>query len=309
MRCTKIICTIGPSSREPEMLRRLQQAGMNIARLNFSHGDHNTHGEVVRRIRDLNQTLKYPVAVMLDTQGPEIRTGLNEVDLIVGDEIRVTMPPTEEKAEPSVKTLHVNYQYLIDEVKLGQSLSVDSGLVKLKVLSREEDHLRCEVIHGGFLKGRRHVNLPGVAVQLPSITSKDKEDLLFAKEMDLDGIALSFVRNADAVREAKEILGDESKGMKIIAKIENQEGVENMEQILEEADGIMVARGDLGSECSIEELPILQKEIIRCLVWVFTYGRRRIRRGEHVTTQREPFLRLLRRVFSLYKSLDVRVHS
>ncbi|MEK9617741.1 MAG: pyruvate kinase, partial [Deltaproteobacteria bacterium] len=101
------------------------------------------------------------------------------------------------------------------------------------------DHLRCEVIHGGFLKGRRHVNLPGVAVQLPSITEKDKEDLLFAKEMDLDGIALSFVRNADAVREAKEILGDESKGMKIIAKIENQEGVENMEQILEEADGIM----------------------------------------------------------------------
>ena len=193
MRCTKIICTIGPSSCEPEMLRRLQQAGMNIARLNLSHGDHNTHGEVVRRIRDLNQTLKYPVAIMLDTQGPEIRTGLNEVDLIVGDEIRVTMPPTEEKAEPSVKTLHVNYQYLIDEVKLGQSLSVDSGLVKLKVLSREEDHLRCEVIHGGFLKGRRHVNLPGVAVQLPSITSKDKEDLLFAKEMDLDGIALSFV--------------------------------------------------------------------------------------------------------------------
>ena len=144
------------------------------------------------------------------------------------------MPPTEEQAEPSVKTLHVNYQYLIDEVKPGQSLSVDSGLVKLKVLSREEDHLRCEVIHGGFLKGRRHVNVPGVAVQLPSITSKDKEDLLFAKEMDLDGIALSFVRNADAVREAKETLGDESKGMKIIAKIENQEGVENMEQILEE---------------------------------------------------------------------------
>ncbi|MFZ9114669.1 MAG: pyruvate kinase, partial [bacterium] len=261
MRCTKIICTIGPSSREPEMLRRLQQAGMNIARLNFSHGDHNTHGEVVGRIRDLNQTLKYPVAVMLDTQGPEIRTGFNEVNLVVGDELRVTVPPTEEQADPPVKTLHVNYQYLIDEVKPGQSLSVDSGLVKLKVLSREEDHLRCEVIHGGFLKGRRHVNLPGVAVQLPSITAKDKEDLLFAKEMDLDGIALSFVRNADAVREAKEILGDESKGMKIIAKIENQEGVENMEQILEEADGIMVARGDLGLEVDMEELPQLQRRM------------------------------------------------
>ena len=152
------------------------------------HGDHNTHGEVVRRIRDLNQTLKYPVAVMLDTQGPEIRTGLNEVDLIVGDELRVTMPPTEEQADTPVKTLHVNYQYLIDEVKPGQSLSVDSGLVKLKVLSREEDHLRCEVIHGGFLKGRRHVNLPGVAVQLPSITAKDKEDLLFAKEWILTAL-------------------------------------------------------------------------------------------------------------------------
>ena len=262
MRCTKIICTIGPSSREPEMLKRLQQAGMNIARLNFSHADHNTHGEVIRRIRDLNQTLKYPVAIMLDTQGPEIRTGFNEVNLEVGDELRITVPPTEEAANSEVKTLHVNYQYLIDEVKPGQSLSVDSGLVKLKVLSREDDHLRCEVIHGGFLKGRRHVNLPGVAVQLPSITAKDKEDLLFAKEMDLDGIALSFVRNADAVREAKEILGDESKGMKIIAKIENQEGVENMEQILEEADGIMVARGDLGIECPFEELPIIQRKAV-----------------------------------------------
>ena len=117
MRCTKIICTIGPSSREPEMLKRLQQAGMNIARLNFSHADHDTHGEVIRRIRDLNQTLKYPVAIMLDTQGPEIRTGLNEVNLEVGDELHITVPPTEEAANSEVKTLHVNYQYLIDEVK------------------------------------------------------------------------------------------------------------------------------------------------------------------------------------------------
>ena len=261
MRCTKIICTIGPSSCEPEMLKRLQQAGMNIARLNFSHADHDTHGEVIRRIRDLNQTLKYPVAIMLDTQGPEIRTGFNEVNLEVGDKLHITVPPTEEASNSEVKKLHVDYQYLIEEVKPGQSLSVDSGLVKLKVLSREDDHLHCEVIHGGFLKGRRHVNLPGVAVQLPSITAKDKEDLLFAKEMDLDGIALSFVRNADAVREAKEILGDESKGMKIIAKIENQEGVENMEQILEEADGIMVARGDLGLEVDMEELPQLQRRM------------------------------------------------
>ena len=150
MRCTKIICTIGPSSREPEMLKRLQQAGMNIARLNFSHADHDNHGEVIRRIRDLNQTLKYPVAIMLDTQGPEIRTGFNEVNLEVGDKLRITVPPTEEASNSEVKTLHVDYQYLIDEVKPGQSLSVDSGLVKLKVLSREDDHLHCEVIHGGL---------------------------------------------------------------------------------------------------------------------------------------------------------------
>lgn len=261
MICTKIICTIGPASKSPHMLAQLQQAGMNIARLNMSHGDHASHGEVVRNVRDLNRTLKYPVAILLDTQGPEIRTGLNEMDLAVGEEIRVTVPPTDEVAAPEVKTLHVNYPHLIGEVTVGQCLSVDSGLVKLRVLAKETDYMRCEVIHGGFVKGRRHVNLPGVIVQLPSITPKDREDLLFAREMDLDGIALSFVRNADAIREAKEVLGDSCKGMKIIAKIENQEGVDNLESILQEADGIMVARGDLGLEVDMEELPQLQRRM------------------------------------------------
>lgn len=255
---TKIICTIGPVSDSTEMLEEMNRAGMNIARLNMSHGSHESHKKVIDRVKEINSRNPFPIAVLLDTQGPEIRTGYAEIDLQVGKEVRVTVPPTDEH-EPN--TLHVNYRHLVEEVRIGSTIAVDSGLINLKVVSKEEHSMMCKVIDGGYIKGRRHVNLPGTAVKLPSVTDKDKEDIIFGTEQGIDGIALSFVRNTDTIRKVREILGDKSKSIKLIAKIENQEGVENLESIVQAADGIMVARGDLGIEIPMEELPQIQRKI------------------------------------------------
>ncbi len=254
---TKIICTIGPASHSYEMLERMAQAGMSVARLNFSHGTHESHGAIIGRIKELNKTLNYPIAILLDTQGPEIRTGSKEVELHCGDTVRVTMPPHEERDGE----LFVNYPYLVEQVEIGGTIAVDSGLVKLRVAAKGEDYIDCEVLDPGYLKSRRHINLPGVSVKLPSITETDKRDILFGLEQEVDAIALSFVRNKEAIQEVRELLGEAGKHIRIIAKIENQEGVDNLESIVQEADGIMVARGDLGIEIDMEELPQIQRRI------------------------------------------------
>jgi pyruvate kinase len=262
-RLTKIVCTIGPASSSSEMIEKLATAGMNIARLNMSHGDHETHLLSIRRIRSLNRTLNHPVAILLDLKGPEIRTGevRETLHLKAGEEYSVTVMPN---ADTEERSIHIDYRDMVSHLKVGDRITVDNGLINLEVLETREHDLRCRVLDGGKLGSRKHINLPGVRVNLPSITEKDREDIRFGVKHDVDFIALSFVRNAEAVLDARRVLtegGDHH--TKIISKIENQEGVENFDSILEVSDGIMVARGDLGVEIDFAELPIVQREITR----------------------------------------------
>ncbi len=263
MRKTKIVCTIGPVTETLEMLRRLNDAGMNVVRLNMSHGDHESHARVIRAVRELNASLITPVALMLDTQGPEIRTGdlSQELTLKEGDIISVNVRSGDDVEQTS---LQINYADLLDAVDVGDRITVDNGLINLDVLEKFERSLSCRVVDGGTVKSKRHVNLPGIRVNLPAITRKDERDIAFGVEHGVDYIALSFVREAGDVIQLRELLaahGGET--VKIIAKIEDQEGVRNLESIIDAADGVMVARGDLGVEIPVETLPSVQRKIIR----------------------------------------------
>jgi len=262
-RHTKIVCTLGPASASSEMIEKLAKAGMNVARLNMSHGDHATHLLSIRRIRSLNRTLNHPIAILLDLKGPEIRTGerREHLHLKVGEEYTVTVMPN---ADTEARSIHIDYRDMVSHLTVGSKITVDNGLINLEVLEVRQYDLRCRVLDGGKLGSRKHINLPGVRVNLPSITDKDKDDIRFGLKHDVDFIALSFVRNADAVQDARKVL-EETGGhhAKIISKIENQEGVENFDQILDVSDGIMVARGDLGVEVDFFELPVIQRDITR----------------------------------------------
>jgi len=257
MLSTKIICTIGPASDSPKKLAELAEAGMNIARLNFSHGTHHSHKKIIEQIRKLNKVRQYPIAIMLDTQGPEIRTGDLEMELVTGERVSVNTSPNDEKEG----LIYVNYPHLNDDLEIGNSILIDGGLMRLEVLAKTEIGLECEVIYGGMLKGHRHVNLPGTIVKLPGITETDKKDILFGIEQSIDIIALSFVRNPETIRQVRDLLGESAEHIKLIAKIENKEGVERLEEIIQEADGAMVARGDLGIEVQMEEVPQIQRQI------------------------------------------------
>src|SRR5690606_24603579 len=264
MRKTKIICTIGPVSSSYDMLEKLANAGMNVARLNMSHGEHDNCARIIKAIRTLNKKLKHPVAVLLDTQGPEIRTGVvtEDLNLKTGDVVTVV---ARSEADVEARSILINYEDIINDVNVGDRITVDNGLINLEVLTKEERAMRCKVLDGGILKSRRHVNLPGVRVNLPAITEKDRRDIAFAVEQDVDFIALSFVRGAEDIRELKTMLGNKAGKTKIVAKIEDQEGVKNLDAIIAEADGVMVARGDLGVEIPFEQLPRVQRHIIqRC---------------------------------------------
>jgi pyruvate kinase len=261
-RHTKIVCTIGPASDSSRMIQKLATAGMNVARINMSHGTHKSALMIVRRIQSLNRSLNHPVSILLDTMGPEIRTGEipANIDLKVGEIFSFTVLTGE---NPEEKSVHVNYADLVKDLKVGNKVTVDNGLINLEVLDISEGKLRCRVLDGGTLGSRKHVNLPGVRVNLPSITEKDRKDIEFAIENEFDFIALSFVRSPQDVLDAREIVQSKGGHARIIAKIENQEGVDNFDAILEVADGIMVARGDLGVELPLEELPIIQRRIVR----------------------------------------------
>ncbi len=262
MRKTKIICTIGPATSSYNMLEKLAHAGMNVARLNMSHGDHASTAEVIKRLQTLNKKLPYPIAILLDTQGPEIRTGEMDtaLDLKQGDIISVVPRGAEDVEENS---LMVNYGDLIKDMSVGDRLTVDNGLINLEILDMEERVMRVKVIDGGLLTSKRHVNLPGIRVNLPAITDKDREDIAFGLGQDVDYIALSFVREASDIHQLNELLGPKLGKVKVIAKIEDQEGVKNIEEIIAAADGIMVARGDLGCEMDFWELPHVQRRIVR----------------------------------------------
>lgn len=259
-RKTKIICTVGPSTSSYEMLMKMYEAGMNAVRLNMSHGTHESHLEVIKTVRSINRKVEDSIALILDTQGPEIRTGVLQSDLHIsqGDVITVSVRPDD--VEES--SIHINYEDIINEVQIGEKITVDNGLINLEVLDKDHGTMKCRVIDGGTMKSKRHVNLPGVKVNLPSITDKDKADIEFGVRNEVDYIALSFVREAQDVLELRELLGIDGEEIKIISKIEDQEGVRNVEEIVEVSDAVMVARGDLGIEISIEELPDVQRVIV-----------------------------------------------
>ncbi len=262
-RKTKIICTIGPATSSLKMLRELAEAGMNIARLNMSHGDHASHLEVIRNIKNLNKTAANPVALLLDTQGPEIRTGevKEHLTLNVGDVVEINAGGGEDIESKSV--IKVNYRDLIKDMKPGDRITVDNGLINLDVIEKSAFGLKCRVVDGGVLKSRRHINLPGIRVNLPAITAKDEADIVFGIKNEVDFIALSFVRSAADVEECKRIIARHRGHAQVIAKIEDHYGAQNYREITAVSAGVMVARGDLGVEVPIEELPILQRRIVK----------------------------------------------
>ena len=272
-RRTKIICTIGPATASFDGLKALFEAGMNVVRINMSHSDHVSAAKIINWIKTLNRQVDYPVPILLDTQGPEIRTGVleNPMELNSGDVVTLSVRDGDLIEQRSI---HVNYTELVDVVEVGRIITVDNGLMNFKVLQKKDHQLTCEVIDGGTLGSRKHVNLPGVRVNLPAITAKDREDITFGMENDVDFIALSFVRSPDDVKELQEFLGSKRQTTKIVAKIEDQEGVNNIHQIVAAADGVMVARGDLGIETDIADLPNVQRRIVhacarqgkRCIV-------------------------------------------
>ncbi|MEQ8783550.1 MAG: pyruvate kinase [Roseibium album] len=259
-RRTKIICTIGPVTNSFEKLEALYHAGMNLVRLNMSHADHEGAARIINWIKTLNRKVAFPIPILLDTQGPEIRTGeVNEpMDLTPGDVVTVSVRGD----DVETSSIQVNYQELVDVLQVGNRMTVDNGLINFEVLEKRGNQLVCKVIDGGTLGSRRHVNLPGIRVNLPAITAKDRRDIAFGLEHEVDFIALSFVRTADDVRELRELLGQRGQNVKIIAKIEDQEGVDNVEDIVRTADGVMVARGDLGIETNIADLPNVQRRIV-----------------------------------------------
>ena len=262
MQKTRIICTIGPATESYEMLRKMYDTGMDIVRLNMSHGNHESHAKVIKHIKTLNKKVAFPIPILLDTQGPEIRTGdlATDLDLKQGTVVSITARGPMDVEESS---FHIHYDDLIETVKVGDKITVDNGLINLEVLGKEERHMQCRVLDGGLLKSKRHVNLPGIRVNLPAITQKDEKDIVFGLSHDVDFIALSFVREAEDIRQLQQLMGTKVGKVKIIAKIEDQEGVQNLEEIVQESDGIMVARGDLGVEINLEDLPNVQRKIVR----------------------------------------------
>ncbi|CAM3931550.1 pyruvate kinase [Geobacillus sp. FSL K6-0789] len=264
-RKTKIVCTIGPASESVDKLVQLMEAGMNVARLNFSHGDHEEHGRRIANIREAAKRTGRTVAILLDTKGPEIRTHNMEngaIELKEGSKLVISM--SEVLGTP--EKISVTYPSLIDDVSVGAKILLDDGLISLEVnaVDKQAGEIVTTVLNGGVLKNKKGVNVPGVKVNLPGITEKDRADILFGIRQGIDFIAASFVRRASDVLEIRELLeAHDALHIQIIAKIENEEGVANIDEILEAADGLMVARGDLGVEIPAEEVPLIQKLLIK----------------------------------------------
>ena len=261
-RRTKIVATLGPASSSDETLKAMMTAGVDVFRVNFSHGDRETKADLIRRIRDVSRQSRRAVGILGDLQGPKIRTGLmtgGELLLIQGTEVRVTTRDVVGAGD----LIPTSYRELPQDVRPGDRILLDDGLMELEVLATGGDEVRCLVRSGGVLRDRKGMNLPGVQVSVPALTPKDREDLLFCIGAEVDFVALSFVRRAADVQELKALLFEHGSALRVIAKIEKPEAVENFDAILEVADGIMVARGDLGVEMSPEKVPLIQKRIIR----------------------------------------------
>lgn len=262
MRKTKIVCTIGPSSESLEKLKELIEAGMNVARLNFSHGDFEEHGNRIKNIRLASSELKKSTAILLDTKGPEIRTGkLKEEPIELVQDGRLIL--TTEDIPGDAERISITYKNLPQDVHIGSTILIDDGLIGLTVVGVSGSEIECRIVNGGQIKSKKGVNVPGVKISLPGITEKDRNDIIFGIEQGVDFIAASFVRKASDVMEIRELLEQYNAAhIQIISKIENQEGVDNLDEILEVSDGLMVARGDLGVEIPAEEVPLVQKRMI-----------------------------------------------
>ena len=265
MRKTKIVCTLGPSTDREGVLREMIRAGMNVARFNFSHGTHAEHKARLDALKALREELDAPVAAMLDTKGPEVRLkdfAGGRVHLTAGQEFTLTTV----QVEGDANRCSITYGELPGDVKAGDTILLDDGLVRLTVLETSETEIRCRVENDGDMKNHKGVNVPGVRLNMPYMSQQDRDDLLFGAEQGFDYVAASFVRSAADVRELRHVLDQAGSRMRIIAKIENQEGVSNLPEILDAADGIMVARGDMGVEIDFAEIPLIQKNMIaRCV--------------------------------------------
>ena len=266
MRRVKIIGTIGPRTVSEDTIRKLAEAGMNIARINMSHGDHKWHSMAIKRIKKISQDSKFPIGIMLDTQGPEIRTSAKtEFGLEEGDIFKIAVSSACDIQEGEKHTF-VNYEDLTNKVKKKDIIMIDNGLIALEVLKVEPYHIRCKVLNKGKLGKRKSVSIPGIKPDLPSVTKKDFEDIKLGSRYGIDYVAQSFVRKRADVKQMRKLLNSFDSNAMIIAKIEDQEGIDNMDEIIDEADGVMVARGDLGVQIPIEEIPIVQKQIVdKCI--------------------------------------------
>ncbi|TAH67879.1 MAG: pyruvate kinase [Anaerolineaceae bacterium] len=263
MRKTKIICTLGPSTDNDEIIKEMIHLGMDVARFNFSHGDHNEHLQRLRRIEKFRDEMNIPIATLMDTKGPEIRIGTfkdnKKIKLKAGQQFTLTT----REVEGDDTQVSVSYPSLIYDVDPGEKILIDDGLVEMTVEEVTTTDIICRVKNNGFISNKKGVNIPGVHLSMPYISERDRSDILFAIEHKFDFIAASFVRTAEDVLEIRKMLNKHQSQIKLIAKIENLQGVKNIDEIIKESDGIMIARGDMGVEIPFEELPALQKKIIK----------------------------------------------
>ncbi|MCX6936287.1 MAG: pyruvate kinase [Verrucomicrobia bacterium] len=268
-RRTKIIFTLGPATESEEMLEKMIRAGADVARLNMAHAKHEWCRMVIRRIRAVSAKVGREIAIMMDIKGPEIRTG--DVDhpilLEAGQIFDFTVRPgADPENGEEIRSVNVNYRDLVNDIKVGDTVLVDSGLIRLSVLEKHDTRIRCRVLTPGELKSRRHINLPGVKVNLPAFTDKDRADTLVGIEEGIDFVALSFVREGRDVEELRKFLQDNKSSAQIIAKIEDQSAILNLDDIVRATDSLMVARGDLGIECPYEDLPSIQRRAVNTCI-------------------------------------------
>ncbi len=265
MRRTKIVVTIGPSSREPEVIKHLINTGVNVFRLNFSHGDQEYHRENIERIRKVSKEINKPVAILQDLSGPKIRIGEVKEPFILhqGEFLEIYKSPIICKKVKDVGKVYISTPEVLDDLKEGDLIFIADGIIKVKLIKKETEKIITQVIQGGLVSSKKGVNFPGTHLSISALTEKDKKDLEFGLKMGVDLIALSFVNRAKDVIDCKELVKKQEKRIPIFAKIETQKGVENFEEILEVVDGIMVARGDLGVEIPIEKVPVIQKELVK----------------------------------------------
>lgn len=264
MRKTKIVCTLGPSTDREGVLRELALAGMDVARFNFSHADHEEHFGRLKNLRELRKELGLSIAALLDTKGPEIRIGKFKDDKKVALKKGQTFTLTTRQIEGTEDCVYVNYEKLVQDIQVGSTILIDDGLVELIVKDLTATDIICQVNNDGMVSNNKGVNVPGTKLSMPFISKKDREDIIFAVEQGYDFIAASFTRNAQDILEIRGILKEYNcNTINIIAKIENLEGVENIDEIIEVSDGIMIARGDMGVEIPNEDVPVIQKMIIK----------------------------------------------